>query len=810
MQGLEGVKILELGNMVSAAYATKLMADLGADVIKVEEPGGDHARQRGPFPKGVPDPEQSGLFLALNTNKRSCTIDLRQDPDALTRLVAWADVLIHNYSPAAMAVLGIDYDAFRAINPRLVMCSITPFGLTGPHKDYHAHELTFAHGGGWAWLSPGGSDRPDLPPLKAFGHQCGFQTGLIASTATLAAYFRTLETGTGEHIDLSAHASVSSFVELNVYFYSYLGRIASRLGRKILAPLGIYECQDGAIMLLTAQPDQLQRLIEFMGNPEWAREEYCKNPFTLARHLDVVDPHLRAWIKGWKVADLFHAAQAQRICVAPVCTMADLTAQEQLQARRFFVDVTHPRAGTLTHLGAPYHLHEPWWDIRRPAPLLGEHNEEVGASLGPVSGRSRASRVPNPEPRPLSLVPRLPLPLAGVRVLAFTWAWAGPYGALQLAHLGAEVIHVESHTRPDGARLVPIHPTGVTPSLNTVGYFNQWNQGTKSIALDLSKPEAIAIAKRLATTCDVVIQNFATGVMERLGLGYEELKKAKPDLIMASISGYGQTGPHRQYMGYGPAMGPLSGLASLTGYVDGPPQEVGMAYGDPNGGINAAIAICAALVARKRTGQGQHIDVSLWESMAVLMAEGWMDYAMNGTQPARMGNRDLMMSPHNCFRCAGEDEWVSIACGTETEWRALCRVMGQEQLTTAERFRTVTARKANEDDLERIVTAWTTAQNKWEATRALQAVGVAAYPTMSSKDLLEDPQLNERGFFVRLPHPEVGVRAHAGMPWLLAHAPNGVRAPAPLLGQDTEWVMRDLLGYSDADIARLKSDQVLS
>jgi benzylsuccinate CoA-transferase BbsF subunit len=307
----------------------------------------------------------------------------------------------------------------------------------------------------------------------------------------------------------------------------------------------------------------------------------------------------------------------------------------------------------------------------------------------------------------------------------------------------------------------------------------------------------------------VVVQNFATGVMERLGLGYEELRTVKPDIIMASISGYGQTGPQRQYMGYGPAMGPLAGLASLTGYEDGPPQEVGMAYGDPNGGINAAIAICAALVARKRTGHGQHIDVSLWESMAVLMTEGWMEYAMNGTQPARKGNRDQSMAPHNCFRCAGEDEWVSIACNTEAEWHALCRVMEQEQLVTDERFRTAKVRKTNEDELERMVTAWTSTQKKWEVTHRLQAVGVAAYPTMSSKDLLEDPQLNERGFFVRLPHPEVGVRTHAGMPWLLAHAPNGVRAPAPLLGQDTERILHDLLDYSAAEIAHLQSTQVL-
>jgi crotonobetainyl-CoA:carnitine CoA-transferase CaiB-like acyl-CoA transferase len=800
MHGLQGVKVLELGNMVSAAYATKLMADLGAEVIKIEEPTGDLARQRGPFPRGNPDPEKSGLFLSLNTNKRGYTLDLNTNKEKLSQLVSWADVLVHNYPPAQMTALGIDYATFRALNPRLVMCSITPFGLTGPHKDYNAYELTFAHGGGWAWLSPGGSDRPDLPPLKAFGHQCGFQAGLLAATTALAAYYRSLDTGVGEHIDLSAQASVAAFVEMNAYFYDYTGKIASRLGRKILAPLNIYECQDGAILLLTAQPDQLQRLLEFMGNPEWAQQDYCQSPFTIVRHLDVVDPHLRAWIRQWKVADLFREAQARRICVAPVCTMADLAAQEQLQARKFFVDVEHPRVGTLPHLGAPYVLHEPWWSIRRPAPLLGEHNAEIASSTLQVSH----SQPPLPPPQPSS--PRLPL--EGIRVLALTWAWAGPYGAMQLAHLGAEVIHIESQARPDGSRQVPIKPSGVKFSLNTSGYFNQWNQGTKSIALNLSKPEGIAIAKRLAATCDVVIQNFATGVMERLGLGYEDLKQIKPDIILASISGYGQTGPQRLYMGYGPAMGPLSGLSSLTGYIGGPPQEVGMAYGDPNGGINAAVAICAALAARKRTGQGQHIDISLWESMAALMAEGWMEYAMNGTQPARMGNRDPLMAPHNCFRCAGQDEWVSIACGTEDEWQALCRLMGQEQLASDARFANAKARKANEDELEQLVTSWTTMQDKWEVTHKLQAVGVAAYPTLSSKGLLEEPQLNARDFFARLPHAEVGTRAHAGMPWRWEHAPNGVRAAAPLLGQDTEAVLHDL-GYSAEEITKLRTSRVL-
>jgi len=297
--------------------------------------------------------------------------------------------------------------------------------------------------------------------------------------------------------------------------------------------------------------------------------------------------------------------------------------------------------------------------------------------------------------------------------------------------------------------------------------------------------------------------------MERLGLGYDELKKLKPDIIVASISGYGHTGPQRNYMAYGPAIAPLTGLSSLTGYVDGPPQEVGISYGDPNAGINAAVAICAALAARQRTGHGQYIDVSLWEAVAALLPDGWMDYAMNGTQPPRQGNRDPWMAPHNCFRCTGKDEWVTIACGTEEEWHALCRAIEQPRLATDKRFLSVSDRKAHEDELEKILTEWTKSRDKWEVTRILQAGGVAAFPSMNCKDIAEDLHLNAREFFARLPHPEVGVRIHTGIPWLLRNAPNGVQAPAPLLGQHTTQVMRELLKYSEQEIAKLKEDRVL-
>lgn len=801
MQGLAGVRVLELGNMVSAAYAAKLMADLGAEVIKVEEPQGDLARQRGPFPANVPHAEKSGLFLALNTNKRSVQLDLRLADDArhLRRLVSWAEILLHNYPPPLMWQLGISCEGFRQLNPRLVMCSIAPFGLSGPYRDYKAYELTLAHGGGWAWLSPGASERADLPPLKAFGHQADFQGGLAAAVVTLGAYYRALTTGLGEHIDLSVQEFVASFLEQNFVYYTYRGVVASRLGKRLLYPWGIFPCRDGLIFLVCVEQDQWERLVDLMGNPEWASWEIFADPFGRGENADVLQTYVAEWIQGWTVEELWRAGQERRICFSPVFSVADLARQEQLRARRFFVEVTHPQAGTLTHLGPPYQLRQPWWSIRRPAPRLGEHTHEVLAEVR----AAQEQKADSPSVAPAAL------PLQNVRVVDFSWAWAGPFCTMHLAHLGAEVIKVESHVRPDLGRRVPIYPTGMESGLNRSGYFNQWGQGKKSILLNLQKREAIEIAKQLIARCDVVVENFATGVMEHLGLGYDELRRLKPDLIMASIAGYGHSGPQSKYMGYGPAVAPLTGLSSLTGYAGGGPQEVGISYGDPTGGITAAMAICAALVARQRTGKGQYIDVSLWEGVAALMHEGWMDYVMNGTQPPRMGNRDLWMSPRNCFRCAGEDEWVTIACGTEEEWQALCRALGWPELATDPRFCTASARKAHEDELEAILTNWTERRSKWEVTQRLQAVGVAAFPSMNSKDLAEDPHLNARSFFAQLPHPEVGVQTHTGIPWRFANAPNGVRAPAPLLGADSDAVLRDLLGFSPQELARLKETQVL-
>jgi benzylsuccinate CoA-transferase BbsF subunit len=402
------------------------------------------------------------------------------------------------------------------------------------------------------------------------------------------------------------------------------------------------------------------------------------------------------------------------------------------------------------------------------------------------------------------------LPLSGIRVLDFTWAWAGPFCTMQLAHLGAEVIRVETTARPACVtRLIPPFADDVAGP-NRAGYFNQYNQGKRAITLNLTKPEAIEIAHALVKHVDLVVDNYAAGVMDKLGLGYDKLRSIKPDIIMASLSGYGQTGPYKGFVGYGPPASAAAGMFFGTGYEGGDPGEIGISYPDPNAGIFGAFAIMAALTHRALTGEGQFIDQSQLETALVLMPEGLLQYNLAKREPERHGNHDVVMAPHECYKAAGDDEkWVSIAVGSEAEWRAFCGAIGQPKLADDARFKTAELRKQNETALDQIVTEWTSTRDRWEITRTLQAAGVAAFPSMGNKDLAEDPHLAERGYLVQLEHPEVGNRIHAGIPWKMSGTPCAVRKPAPLRGADTEDVLKSLLGFTLDRIEQLRKTEVL-
>jgi crotonobetainyl-CoA:carnitine CoA-transferase CaiB-like acyl-CoA transferase len=373
------IKVVEYGHGVAAAFGAKLLADLGADVIKVEPPEGDLGRRRGPFPTGQFDAKKSGLFIYLNSNKRGVVIDLKrvEGRQLFSELLNRTDVLLHNVPPAERATVGLVSSELLARHPRLIVAAISVFGDSGPYVNYRGYELTASNASGWSFLSPGASPYPDLPPLKCFGSQCEFQGGVHAAITILAAYFHRLKGHAGQAIEISEQEAVAAMLEMNLMHYTYAGRETSRLGNRALGPWFIADCADGQIFVLAVEEDQWKRLVEFMGNPEWTSDELFKDRLSRAQNMDALKALMTEWLAGWKVQDLYRAAQEHRIPFAPINTMRSLFESEHLRERNFFVEVEQTGLGKLRLPGMPSQYSKSNWAIRRPAPHLREHNEEV-------------------------------------------------------------------------------------------------------------------------------------------------------------------------------------------------------------------------------------------------------------------------------------------------------------------------------------------------------------------------------------------------------------------------------------------------
>jgi benzylsuccinate CoA-transferase BbsF subunit len=303
------------------------------------------------------------------------------------------------------------------------------------------------------------------------------------------------------------------------------------------------------------------------------------------------------------------------------------------------------------------------------------------------------------------------------------------------------------------------------------------------------------------------MENMRPGVMERLGMGYEALRQAKPDVIMLSSSAVGNTGPERSYVGYAPTFAALSGLTHITGHPDGPPMPLSGAV-DLRVGTTSAFAILAALYYRQRTGKGQYIDLSSTEAVSALIGETFLEYSITGRPPTREGNRDAIMAPHNCYLCQGEKQWVSIAVTNDKEWRALCDVLDDERLTD-ERFGDAYGRWRNQEEIDAIISEWTQERSREEAAEALQKAGIAAMPILDGRALAQDAHVKARGLLQRVTHPLIGERLEVGPPWKFSRTPAGIRHAAPLIGEHNQYVLGELAGMSQEEIDRLTEEGVL-
>ncbi len=782
--GLAGIRLLEVASGFGPAWVGKLFADLGADVIRFERPE-DTVRSR-PFE----------VHRWINANKRSATSNLPS-------LVAGADVVVHGFSPRDATERGLDHDTLTAAGrPELVVASVTPFGAVGPYADHAAEELNVIHASSWGFLSPAAATDEDLPPLKAAGHHASILVANVAASVTLAAFDRAERTGVGTFVDFSSFAAAAKMTETAPVGASFQGADASRLGTRTIEPWAIYQCADGLVQVLCVESAHWEALLDLMDRPAWSELEVFATNEARQENADLLHLYIGEWMATQNVAELYRVAQAARIPLTPLNTMAQIETDPQFEARGFLVDT----ADGLRVPGPGYQTDRGWWSQRRAAPGVGEHNGD--------GWLARADTEPSPTSTTLVAAAAdsrfdPARPLDGIRVCDFTWVWAGPFCTQYLAHLGADVIRLESPDHLCLFRRLPFNPPGVPLGPDSAGVFQWYNSDKRSMSIDLRHPDAAEIVRRLVAQSDVVVDNFGVGVMDALGFGVDALRAINPDVIVASLSGYGQTGPSSGYMAYGPAGGAFSGLYAATGYEGGPPVETGVAVGDPGTGITAAWAIVAALVARRRNGEVVRIDVAMVEAIASTLGEVWMEYRSEGTTPPRRGNRDPQWAPHNCYPTAGDDEWVTIACSSDEAWRSLAAVIDHD-LVDDDRFATATGRKRNEAALDELVTAWTRAGDRWELTHRLQAVGVAAMPSLSPLDLWrDDPQLRALGMLERPNHPVTGNHVVAGVPWRLSTGPNGIRRPAPTLGQHTVEILTDLLGFDADAVGALRSSGAL-
>jgi len=820
-RALEGLTVVELGQGVSAPYCAKLFADYGADVVKVEPPEGDLARRWGPFPGDTPDPEKSGLFFFLNTNKRGIVLDVTTPAgrDELLALLACADVFIENQCPSDLAAWGIDYETVADVNPGLVMISITPFGQTGPYRDWRAYDLNAFH------LTATGSrycGLPDQAPLEHGTFSADFYGGITGAAWGMAAVRGRPNVGGGQHVDVSsAEAIAATFVGgQNIGAYAQDGAFHHRtgVGMPLGAPATILPCKDGHVWMLALEPGQWNGVAEVMGNPDWMQLEMFQDMFTRAQNADAIYPLIEEWTAEHGKFEIMERCQAAGAPVTAVFTVAEAAEHPHVEARGYRVDIEHPALGTVRALGAPFKLPASPGGPTAPSPLLGQHTDEVRAAVSEAipsdpperwsaAGAAQGTNGHGTARPPAS--PRGKRPLEGLRIANFGWVWAGPVAGQTLGYLGAEVYKIESHARIDLTRTLPPFGGGVRGPDRSLSNHACW-AGNGSVTLNLKKPEARELALQLIAECDVVIENFGPGVMQKMNLGYEELRKVRPDVVMFSMPAAGLDGPLKDVRTYGLSLTSLTGLDSLVGYSGGPPIPVENAFSDPLNGIMGAYAILVALAHRDRTGEGQHVDYSQHEVIMQLVGPAYMDYALNGRVAGPLGNRHPlgMAAPHGVFRCSGDDRWIAIAVFTDEEWAGLVAAMDTPDWAGAAAFASHAERVRNIGALHDKIGAWTAEFDDRALAARLQQHGVAGTPVLNVADLLNDPHWKARETFVEVDHP-LGFKETIYGSYVKMSAGEAAVTPGPVMGRDNDHVFKNLLGVDEERYKALIDAEVI-
>jgi crotonobetainyl-CoA:carnitine CoA-transferase CaiB-like acyl-CoA transferase len=878
---LAGIRVVELGGE-AGDYAGLLCAGLGATVVKVEPPQGSPGRRIGPFYGGTQDPERSLYFWGYNRGKRSVVLDLAdaEGKARLDALLADADVLVDASGLGELARLGID----PAAHASLVHARVTPFGEDGPWAGYATSDLVSLALGGVAMncgYDPDPFGHYDLPPIAPQAWMSLHIAGEQLVIGIVSALLYRLRSGAGQKVSVAVHEAVATNTEIDLMSWVMMREpVYRQTGRHALSTItnpSMSYTKDGRwnLSMHIGARDQrfLKPFMERYGLGEGV-SDVVPEPVPGVRPVAGASAsatagveYVQRLIRRFRYQDMpWQDAQLTGLLWSPVRKPEENADDEHWLSRGTFADVEHPELErSLRYPVSKWVSTRGSWTTGRRAPLLGEDDkllasgwlseEDQNLSSPRTDAASSVPSGPSPEAagppqratlRATSRTPSRPsagsgepgeglsalgkpFPLAGVRILDFSWFLASAGATRFLAALGADVLKVEWKTHPDSGRgtLVPEGgraardaATGVLTPLkdNTIGgQYNNKNPGKRGLSLNVADPRGLEIAKALLAKCDVVAEGFSPGVLERWGLGYEEQKKIRPDVIYVKQSGMGAFGTYGRFRAVGPIAAALSGVTEMSG-LPSPAQPTGWGYSflDWFGAYSMALSVLAALYHRDVTGEGQWIDASQTEAGIMLTQVPVLDHSAHGRAYERTGNRASYedLAPQGIYRCAGDDRWIAVTCATQAHWEALATVAGQPGWLADPRFADVAGRQKHHDELDRLISAWTAEQEPYELMRRLQAAGVPAGVCQTAGDRVDsDPQLAHLGWLTELTGTRIGRWPLAGMPVKMSASPpylggRGDRA-APLYGEDNEAVLTGLLGMTADEVAALTEQGVL-
>ncbi len=768
---LENVFVLDLADE-QGSFCSKLLADLGATVIKIESSKGDSARN-------------SLSFQYCNTNKFGVALDLesRSGKWAFRRLIEKADVLMETCTPRQLQALALSSNQLSRANPFLVHVSITGFGRTGPKRNYRSHDSIASAFGGQMFVS----GVPAGQPMSLFGRQSYYAASLFGANAVLLGLRNRKVTGRGCYIDLSAQEAVASTLDHVIIDYFFNGKITGREEELRHDSFATLRCKDGYIGIPVFRNwDTLIELMESEGKAQELLESRWQRTAYREKHAARVFEVAESWAQVHTRQELFELGQAMQFPWAPIESPAEVRRCPQLKSRRFFAGISIPGCDQQISIPRlPYRFSAFKPPQLHPASSLGNHTRLIMERLNTDPGKKPAKNLSDIASNPSAKSGHI---LNGIRVVDLTRMLSGPYATRILGDFGAEVIKVQSNLTAHGAER------------NDNPYFLEWNRNKRSISLNLDHPEARELFLELVSISDVVVENYSPRVLENWGLTYKHLLKAKPDLIMASISAMGQTGPWRNYVGFAPTFHALSGLAFATPHAADRPATISNAYGDVVAGLYASLAILSSLKHRDETGKGQFIDISAYEALCTLLGPAFsaLSDPVGDCEPGFRG----------CYPCAGNDRWCTIAISSEDEWRIFCRIIGDPE-RISKKFPAIANTKKVRTDLDGLIAQWTIRQKAENVVRRFQNAGIAAGVVQNARDLAEDRHLAARRFFVTLKHPSLGsFTSSRSALWLCREKPANWKS-APLLGEANHYVFAELLGHSDADIRAFIKKRVL-